>query len=674
MVSLFSAYSLAASIDTMTYEQALNKLKRYDYNKSRTPLYVIETHMQQVAADIKQKERLADELAEILAADESSFATKQFICEQLQWIGADKQVPLLAKMLHQPETFEIARRALQSIPGEKAGAVLLQALDQYQQEKCAAIINALGKNRDEPVTKKLSELLNNKDRQVAIAAARALGRLGSPQASAALSQAESNAPKPLKTVIIQSLIQCADRCADRNNIEEADKIFRQLYKTQQPARIRMAGLSGLVKIHKEKAIPQIVDALTGEDYPLQTLAVKLTHQMPGPGVTKVLVEQLKNANPRIRPHLIRALADRADISARSAIVGLTFSDDLPTRLAAIEATGSLGNASNVELLANIAAQAHDIASETARQSLKRLTGPEVDAAILTAAKNATPQIRAVLITALADRQVTAAVELLIEACHDPTPEVRTASQKALAVLAQPKDYNKLIELLQTTKPDERKNLEKALAAIGRKIDNPNKQVEPLKKALINADPDLNISILRILGDSNLPQALKIIRTHIDDSNPKIQDAAIRTLADCSSREAADDLFKLVTDSDNATHRTLALRGYVRLAKKAGEKSPALSLEMFRKVIPLAKSKEDKTGILSGLAESTDAQALKLASSFMENQDVSHEAALAILKISKTVVKKHPAAVKLAMKQILGLSKDKEINTQARQLLQKTKGR
>ena len=125
LVATLAGVALAAEPPSeMTLDQALEQLKTYDYGQNDRPLRVIELQAVRTAADAASKAQVAERLAAILSSPNLSQAAKVFVCQQLLVVGTEAQVPLLAKLLDDPQTAEIARYTLDAIPGEASLAAL----------------------------------------------------------------------------------------------------------------------------------------------------------------------------------------------------------------------------------------------------------------------------------------------------------------------------------------------------------------------------------------------------------------------------------------------------------------------------------------------------------------------------------------------------------------------
>ena len=228
LLATFTAAAIAAeSPPEMTLDQALEQLKTYDYGRNDKPLRVIELQVVRSAADAAGKAQVAERLAAVLSSPSLPQAAKVFLCQQLLVVGTEAQVPLLAKMLDDPQTAEIARYTLDRIPGDASLAALRGSLARLPGPPRVGVINSLGLRRDEKSVGALTELLAQADPQVAAAAAEALGKIATAEAAAALQKAVVAPQAEIR--LHNARLQCAERLAAAGDTATAVRIYEAIW-------------------------------------------------------------------------------------------------------------------------------------------------------------------------------------------------------------------------------------------------------------------------------------------------------------------------------------------------------------------------------------------------------------------------------------------------------------
>src|SRR4030042_6907367 len=127
-------------------QQLLEKVKTYDWGQSRVALTEITENIKKAHGNKAETEGIEKGRLGVLDSDAKQ-AGKQFACRQLSSIGTDQSVPTLAKMLTGEDASDMARYALERIPGAAADAALLDALPKAKGKPQIGIVNSLGQRK-----------------------------------------------------------------------------------------------------------------------------------------------------------------------------------------------------------------------------------------------------------------------------------------------------------------------------------------------------------------------------------------------------------------------------------------------------------------------------------------------------------------------------------------------
>jgi HEAT repeat protein len=178
-------------------------------------------------------------------------AGKQFVCRELSIIGTEQSVPTLAGMLVDEETSDMARYALERIPGTAVDDALRGAVRKAKGNAKIGIVNSIGQRRDAKAVRNLSRLVGGKNEALACAAAAALGQIGDAAATKALAEAKDKTSGKLQMVVLDSYLKCADRLAAEGNKTKAVAIYKELQKADMPKPIRTAAVAGMISAMKK---------------------------------------------------------------------------------------------------------------------------------------------------------------------------------------------------------------------------------------------------------------------------------------------------------------------------------------------------------------------------------------------------------------------------------------
>jgi type 1 glutamine amidotransferase len=236
-------------------EQLLEKVKTYDWGQSRVALTDLSELIRKAHGDSAELKKIEQGLLGVLKSD-AKYAGKQYACRELSIIGTEESVPTLGKMLTDPELADMARYALERVPGKAVDRALRRALRSTSGKTKIGIVNSLGERRDRRAVAALSKLVSESDKAMAAASASALGKIGGSEAAKALAKAKDQGSGKLKMVVLDAYLRCADQFAAEGNKKEALAIYRQLYKQDQPQLIRTAAMRGIANAAGGAAKPR----------------------------------------------------------------------------------------------------------------------------------------------------------------------------------------------------------------------------------------------------------------------------------------------------------------------------------------------------------------------------------------------------------------------------------
>jgi HEAT repeat protein/type 1 glutamine amidotransferase len=652
----------------------LAKAATYGYGRSREPLSTL-TDIIRNAYDSPDELKLIElRLLEVLQSRVATSACKQFICRKLSIIGTEESVPTLAAMLTAPRTSDMARYALERIPGLAVDNALRNALDKTGGKVKLGIINSLGQRGDSRAVGQLSKLFTDADREIAVAAISAVGRIGGGKAVMMLERTRSKVAAELHPVWADAYLMCADKALAKGNKRRALQIYRRMYVPAESVPIRIAALRGIIIATPHKGTAHIVDVLKGNDRQMQSMVIGLLREIPGTKTTKAITAELPNLSVSGQVQLLSALAGRGDRSALPAVLGATKSSEVDVRVAAFSALGLLGNASTVDLLAKTAATAKGPEQQAARESLYRLGHPETNQKILDTIPRADSKIKVELIRSVGERNVSAGVDTLLKTAKDSDGTVRLESLKVLRVITEPKNLPALIELLLNVQTEtERKEAERSVAVVARKLREENRRAADVLTVLPKVtDVTSRCSLLSVLGKIGDDSALPMLRAALKDKDAKVQDAAIRALADWPEPSLIDDMRQIARTSDNQVHRALALRGFVRLIGLDSHRSPEEKIRMYQEAMHLAPNENEKKAVLSALANIKTFAALQMAADYLDDEALQREAEVAVVRIADGTRGSHPQQTKVVLQKVSKISKDDSLRQQANKLIEQIK--
>ncbi|MGD1043091.1 MAG: HEAT repeat domain-containing protein [Sedimentisphaerales bacterium] len=656
------------------FGELLGKIKTYDFNQSRADLLKISDMIREASGKPEMK-AMEKQLDDFLKSD-ASYAAKDFVCRELSVVGTEVPVPALASMLTDEKVSDIARYALERIPGPAVDDALRNALSKAKGKAKVGIINTLGVRGDKKAIDALTKLTGDSNETVAVAAVAALGRIDDRMATLAIAMAKDKATGAIKTAALDAYLRCADRLTAKGQKDAAGAIYKELYAAGEPMIVRVAAARGMIETAGDKTSEVIVEMLKSADKPIQTVAIATLKEVAKTNVIKAAAEQMANLEAGQQAQLISALTDCGDKVALPTILAATKNSHDLVRVTALKAVVTLGDVSSVDMLVATAAASGGEEQKAAQESLYRLRGADVDDAILKKLPEADAKAKVELVRSCEQRDIKASVPVLMKTAKDADAKVRIESIKAMRAVAGPQDIPALIELQLAASGNDKDELEKTVVAVARKIAEDKGQGQAVLAALPTAkDVDAKCSLLSVLGKIGDEAALPVLRDALGDKDDKVKDAAVRALSDWPTAAPAADLLKVAQTSENQVHKTLALRGYVRLAALKSNRPAEETMKMYKDAMALAADVSEKKMVLSGLGGTDSFEAMEMASSYLSDKELKDEAEVAVVKIAEERVKNSPrvsAQTKEILQKVIDGTTNESVREQAQKLLKQGK--
>ena len=620
-------------------KKILEKVSTYDYGKDEEVLTHLRDYVRAHRNSVVSKKKCENQLVDFLTSS-ATLAAKQAACRHLREIGSAVSVPVLEKMLLQEKTSDMARYALEKIPGADAEKALVRALSNSDGKIRLGITTSLGDRGALSSVVHLEKLASGTDEGDAIVSVRALGKIASKEAISVLSKALSQTSESMKGHVASSLLYCADIQSANMKTEIADEIYQRLIKTELPLPILQAAMRGQIACAGDKAREKIIDALKGGDEEWYAPAIAMVKDSYDTSSIQKICTLLPNIPAESQVQLLEVLSQFRDEGVRATVVAAAKSPVLTVRIAALKTLERVGNYTVVEFLVSHAAQAKGEEQLTTRASLWGLKCGQAASAILTnLVKNLDEAIQHELILAVSERRIKEGLNLLISRAQYSSDRNRQQAIRGLKNIASPSDLPRLVDLLLGMNKDaDQLEMANTITSVASQSPRPIGSARALMDKLESVtDVKGRKSLYRVLGKIGDDSSLPILRAALKDDNPDVKDAAIRALAEWPTKVAKEDLLHIAKTSETPVHRVLALQAYIRMVGLEPYQNPGSAVQSFKDVLDLAR-REEKILILGILPAFSSPDALELAQTLHQEKGVEAEAGLAIKKIKKNLEK------------------------------------
>jgi len=190
------------------------------------------------------------------------------------------------------------------------------------------------------------------------------------------------------------------------------------------------------------------------------------------------------------------------------------------------------------------------------------------------------------------------------------------------------------------------------------------QAAAVLAALKPAPPEAQRVLLGLLRQPATPEALATVTAALQSEDKALSDVAIRTLGGWPNPAPAEVLYDVAVRSDNPTHRVLALRSYVQMAKIS--ENPTA---MYIQAMGLAKRPDDIRQVLSGLGHANTLVALEMAETFMAQDEFKAEATLAAIQVAEQYGWQDAARAQATLDRIVAESDNAGFRDQAKRSIE-----
>jgi HEAT repeat protein len=601
-------------------------------------------------------------------------AARVWLLKQLERIGRDECVDAVASVLNDKDELvrDGAVRCLANNPAPAATAKLLGRLPNATGKDRVGIINALGLRRDAAALAGLAKELSNSDPPVAIAAARALGKLATPDAAKALSSARAKAQGEVRLAVSDAWLLCADKRLQEGKTAEAAAIYQELNKPEEPRPIRLAALHGILKAAGDQAGAMVLDILGKDDAGARAIAIGQIDSLSAAALKPLAASMNKLSVPN-QVLVLNAIAARGDKSQVPVALAAAQSINEPVKRAGIQALGRLGDATVVpQLLSTLFAGG--ALGGAAAESLSQLVADGVNEKLIAALEAEKSSARlAALIGVLERRKTVAAVPVLLKAAASDDAALRGSAFSGLRNLAEPKHLPQMVLALpKTAKGKEREQAELAIVAVCGQITEPAKRAEPVL-ALINDGAKANkADLLPLLGRLGGADALTVVKEALPASEPQLHEAAIAALCNWPDPSVSDELLKLLQSAKGAEQAKQPLQALIRVntipSTDRTNEDKLASLASLKKAMELATTDEQRKTILEGIGFIRHLETFRFVLPYLDNKELGQSACKAVVEVahSKPVREPNKAEFDKALDRVIAMCKDKTLIDRARQ--------
>jgi len=630
-----------ASAAEMSADDAWKALPSYQYGENMAALLALDREVIRAMASPADRSACAAKLAAILETPNATLPAKQYVCLQLRQAGTSAEVPVLTRMLAQAETAEMARCALESIPGEASLAALRNSLGVLKSDLLVGAINSVAVRKDTQSVAKLKELAADKDAKIAGAALWALGNIADLESIAFVIDRAKQAAVPTPPDVAVPLMRCADALTAAGKVEQSQAVYTKLAEKGQLLGTRRAALDALLRLHKEQIPKTILSWIGGDDADRRMVALGRLSLLSDAELEQT-VAKLADLPAESQLGVMEAFVARKGKDALTLALSVAANDNPEMKQAGLRMLGQINDPSALGVLTDALSQGGRVA-EIAGQSLCRLPHDVVGKAMLAATKER-PEIRPSVLAVLRDIRCYEAIDPLVALAAEENRESFKQSLDALQGICDPDDadISRLVQLLLTVKDRNREAVERTIVHVCDKSKGPAAdRVKPVLAALAKTDAAELPKYLPLLGRFGGPEILQSVNQSLASKDAAVQRAAMRALCNWPSADMADRFWTIAEADANQEFRSWALRAFVRVVTLKSDRPEAQTLAMLQKAMKQAGDSEDKQWVLSRASTVRTLEAVEWIAGYLDDPNLGQTACQAIVELAHHRFLRHP---------------------------------
>ncbi len=401
---------------------------------------------------------------------------------------------------------------------------------------------------------------------------------------------------------------------------EAAAAFAKLTTSNQHRQVRFAALRGTLAASEDPAVQQMLKLLARDDADGRAVALGW----------------IKELEPQARTTFVAGCPQLP--SAIQAIV--------------IESLAGLGEKAVMPLALNGVQSSDPLFQNAGLTALARLGQAGGDELVIAAMNASTNVAKINLIDVLAKRGNRAPVPALLAVVDGPDAACAKAACRALAELVTDADAPYLLTRLADPKLALRSDVESITVKALARVEPADRRAILVQTQFAGATSfDVRSSALRMYRYCSDAKALEAVKDAMADKEPKVREAAVRTLFDWSDCNAWDSIVSVFEKPEKPAFGVLAWRSLIRLAQNANKEPDDALVGRYRELLTLARSDADKSAVMGALGACGHVGALELAAQQLSVPNLRADAETAVKSIAELIRKKHPQEVKAALKKL-----------------------
>ena len=597
--------------------------------------------MNAASARANDQAKTAAEAARLVKVLNSDAATydKAMACRRLAAIGDANSVPAIANYLGDEKLATYARSALENIPGPAADKALEASLKSVTGDQLVGVINSLGKRKDKNATAALAKLLSDSNPKVAIAAAHALGSIGTKEAATALQAAFGKGDAQVQNEVGFACLMCA-RALAKDDKETAIELVELVRKSDLSDNIKQAATQQAIVLQGKAGLGLLAEELKADDLARFRSALQAAREL-GKTATPTLTAAFPGLSDERKALVIAALSLAHDPAALPLVREAATKGTGVLQLQAIHSFGELDSvleeSAQLQVLGDLfglVKQNQDEVAAAAETVIVKFSASQPSAKVnqliesnaRTLIEEEGLSVPLVGMRLAGKCRISSLTPVVMEVVQHSNPDIKQTAITALGGTTSSADLPKLIGLALKNPGDA--NTAAALKAACARLPL-EETAQTLAAAMQGASIEQRQLLLKQLaaigGETALETVVKAARSNED----ALQNTATDLLGKWVTIDVAPPLLDLAQNLENRKYKIRALRGYIRVARQLNMTAEQ-RLEVCRNTLANAERNDEKKLVFEVLRRYPTPQAVSYTIELLGDKQLNVPAAATIV--------------------------------------------
>jgi len=654
----------------------LEKARSYDLGNDTQAIVALEERIVVESKSGPMRSSIAHQLATELGHPDASAAFKQFICRQLALIGTAAEVSALADLLDDAVLADMARYALVRIDDPAVDTALRTALMTAKGKALLGIIETIGNRGDVDASEQLAQLLNSPEPAVQAIATASLAKIASPIAAEALRRRAETLPGSLPDSLSDACLVSSEKLGagqvrEAGSLPLSEQLLRMVFRKSANAHFKAAALKGLLARGGKEELTLLAETLKRGNSELQrAVAAAVVPDLANPPQIDAVCALVSQLPADVQVIVLGAFAEYGSGTAgvMTTIREAVNNRDPGVRLAAISALTSLGDPSDLDRLVSFAVNGTSEEQQRARKGLVLMSSPGVSGRLVKLLTAGDEKSQTMLVGVLGERQAREASAELLGLARTRAGALTKEAVKALGQVGGPDELAPAIQIMLGSGPELQETAVQAVVAIARRTESESQGAAELVAKYQEAGPTTGarLAIIQVLGRLGADPGLPLILTALKDTDPEVSKEAVIAASSWPDARPTADLLRIARESQIASQKVLALRGYLDLIERDKELAADDKVRQYEACMALA-SDDEKQRVFSKLGQVASFSALNLAVKLAGNP-AREEALAATISIAQKVCAENTGLARLIVQKTMGSSQNEKVTGQCRDIL------